>query len=230
MRARALTVLVLAVGFMTSCKGGDDDPSNPGAPSPNTPSSPNTPNTPPPSANRPPGVVTIDFQPKTPILAGGTAVSLSATVSDPDGDPLTFTWDLPSEVVTSAGGGMSYTFDRGGEAHIKVTASDGKGGTSTAQTTINVRTLEGEWNLVNPVHQGLVASIRHNGRSFSGRFNSSHSFTGNVNDGNRVFMKVEDGGDFYCLSTGNYSGTIDSSLNVMEFPGVACKGFALHRR
>ena len=231
MQLRTVSVLVLTAGFLTSCTG-TEDTSTPGGPSSSSPSSSNTPSGTPssPGANRPPGRVTLDFQPKSPILAGATAVSLSATVTDPDGDSLTYSWDMPDEVLT-AGGGISYTFNRGGNQRVKVTVSDGKGGTSTAEMNLDVRTLEGEWTLVNPAHQAFTTNIRHNGRSISGSFSSGkHSFTGNVNDGNRVFIRLDDGGDFYCLSSGNYSGNIDASLNVMEFPGVSCKGFALHRR
>ena len=229
MRLRTLTCFVLSAGFLSSC-GEDTTPTPTGSTTTPTSTSPSSP-APAPGVNRAPGTVSVDFQPKTPLLAGATAVSFSATASDPDGDPLTYKWDFCEEEVTTQGGGAAYTFYRGGECRVRVTVTDGKGGSSTGETYVTIRTLEGDWVLVNPAHQGFTTYIRHNGRSFSGQFSSGrHSFTGNVNDGNRVFIKVEDGGDFYCLSTGNYNGTINTSLDYMDFPGISCKGFALARR
>jgi PKD repeat protein len=231
MQLRALTLVVLAAGSLTSCTG-TGDTSTPGGPSSTTPSSSNTtPSAPAPGVNRPPGAVSVDFQPKTPILAGATAVSLAATVTDPDGDALSFSWDMPDGELKSQGGGISYTFERGGNYRIKVVVTDGKGGTSTGETTLTVRTLEGTWALVSPVGQNMTTNIRHNGRSFSGQFSDGkHSFTGNVNDGGRVFMRLEDGGEFYCLTGGNYNGTINDSLDFMEFSrGPSCYTFGLRR-
>jgi hypothetical protein len=228
MQLRALSFAVLAIGFLTSCTGTEDTPT-PGGPSSTTPSSPSNPSSPAaPAANRPPGPIKLDFQPKTPLLAGATAVSLSASVTDPDGDALTYVWDTRDDTIT-AGGGISYTFMRGGSQRVKVTASDGKGGSSTAEMTLEIRTLEGEWNLSNPVHQALVASISHNGRSYSGRFNNGATFSGRVDDGGRITMNLETP-DNYCLAGGNYVGTLDSNLDAMVFNGAGCKGFSLYRR
>ena len=232
MRAVALTLTLLSAGFLTSCDDGTD-PSTPTNPS--SPSSPTTPGTsappPAPGVNRPPGPVSMDFQPKTPILAGATGVSFSATVSDPDGDALTYKWDLCEDEATTQGGGMSFTFHRGGGCRVRVTVTDGKGGSSSGETSVTINTLEGMWSLVSPVGQHMTTNIRHNGRSFSGQFSDGrHSFTGNVNDGGRVFMRLEDGGEFYCLTGGNYNGTINDSLDMMEFSrGPGCYTFGLRR-
>jgi hypothetical protein len=229
MQFRVLTFVVLAAGSLTSCTG-TGDTSTPGGPSSTTPSSSNTtPSAPAPTANRPPGPVSMEFQPKTAILAGGTAVSLAATVSDPDNDALSFSWDMPDGELKTQGGGITYTFERGGEHRVKVVVTDGKGGTSTGETTVSVRTLEGEWSLSNAVHQSLTARISHNGRSYSGSFNNGASFTGRVDDGYRITMRLETP-DNYCLATGNYSGSVDPSLSVIEFGGSGCKAFALYRR
>jgi len=229
MQLRTLTLVVLSAGFMSSC--GEDSASTPTGSTSNT-SSPTTPSsTPAPGANRPPGRVTLEFQPKTPLLAGATNVSFSATVSDPDGDTLSYKWDFCEEEVNTQGGGAAYTFYRGGNCTVRVTVTDGKGGSSTGETFLTINTLEGEWALVSPVGQYMTTRIRHNGRSFSGQFSDGrHSFTGNVNDGNRAFVKMEDGGDFYCLTAGNYNGTINTSLDFMEFSrGPACYTFGLRK-
>jgi hypothetical protein len=232
MRAVALTLTFVSAGFLLSCSDGTDSStpppttSSPSSPSSSSPSSPSAPR-----ANQAPGVITVEVFPKTPILVASTAVSFAATVKDPDGDPLTFNWDFQEEEVKNVGGGVTHTFGRGGEFKVTVVASDGKGGTSQAQVVVNVRTLQGTWALVSPVGQNMTTNISNNGRSFSGSFSDGkHSFTGNVNDGNRVFMKVEDGGEFYCLTGGNYNGTINDSLDYMEMSrGPGCYSFGLRR-
>jgi len=232
MQLRTLSLAVLAAGFLTSCTGTEDTSTpTPGGPSSTTPSSPNPSSPAAPAANRPPGRVSVEFQPKTPLLAGATGVSFAATVTDPDGDPLKFQWELCEDTVTTNGGGISFTFSRGGDCRVRVVVTDGKGGESIGETNVTIRTLEAEWALVSPVGQNMTTRIRHNGRSFSGQFSDGrHSFTGNVNDGGRVFIRVEDGGDFYCLSGGNYNGSINDSLDFMEFSrGPGCLTFALRR-
>jgi len=230
MRLRTLTCFLLSAGFLSSC--GEDSPTSTPTGSTTTPTStsPSSP-APAPGVNRAPGTVSVDFQPKTPLLAGATAVSFSATTSDPDGDPLTYKWDFCEEEVTTQGGGAAYTFYRGGDCRVRVTVTDGKGGSTTGETSVTIRTLEGDWTLLSPVGQHLTTYIRHNGRSFSGQFNDGrHSFTGNVNDGYRVFMRLEDGGEFYCLTGGNYNGTINESLDEMQFSrGPGCYQFGLKR-
>ena len=171
MRAVALTLTFVSAGFLLSCSDGTDTStpppttSSPSSPSSSSPSSPSAPRT-----NQPPGVITLEVQPKTPILVASTSVSFAAQVKDPDGDPLTFNWDFQEDELKNVGGGVSHTFGKGGEFKVTVVASDGKGGTSTASTIVNVRTLQGTWALVSPVGQNMTININNNGRSFSGTF------------------------------------------------------------
>jgi len=76
------------------------------------------------SPNSPP---TVDLAPAGPI-AEGTSVGLVAMASDPDGDPLTYTWTLvgPGTLVGS-GDTAVYSYDDGpAVATVTVTVSDGQ--------------------------------------------------------------------------------------------------------
>ena len=58
--------------------------------------------------------------------------------SDPDGDPLTFVWDFGDGSPTATGATPSHVYDQMGHYTVKLTVSDGRGGTSTAMTTVDI--------------------------------------------------------------------------------------------
>jgi len=59
--------------------------------------------------------------------------------SDPDGDPLTYTWDFgDGNTATTTKATVSHTYLWGGTFDVTLTVSDGKGGTDTASSSANV--------------------------------------------------------------------------------------------
>ena len=70
----------------------------------------------------------------------GTNVQVTATGNDADGDTITYSWDLDNNGSFETSGNPA-TFDRVGQDGsftIVVRADDGKGGVTTASTTVNV--------------------------------------------------------------------------------------------
>jgi len=61
----------------------------------------------------------------------GLAITLSATASDPDHDPLTITWDF-GDGSNGSGATVSHAFALPGNYTITVTANDGRGGVTSA--------------------------------------------------------------------------------------------------
>jgi PKD repeat protein len=228
MRVRRLLLAILSTTVLTSC---DEDT----APAPSSPSSPSTPSTsatpsPATTANRPPGPITLNHQPQGLVLAGATSVNFGAQVTDPDGDALTYTWDFRLEELTTTVGGIGYTFRRPGEYRVRLTVTDGKGGSSTAETTVTVGTLEGTWRVENAAHETMEAVISHSGTaSISGRLTNGVTFSGSVGDPFRVTVQL-DARNSYCLQSGVYAGSTDVGLNHINFPGAGCRGFQLFRR
>jgi hypothetical protein len=108
------------------------------------------------AANQPP-TVSI-FVPPTTVYAespAGATVSLTATASDPDGDPLTYSWSGPftdSPAATNA-------FITGrlplGHQTITVTVDDGHGHTGSASATIDVIGASFVGTTATPVDAGL---------------------------------------------------------------------------
>jgi outer membrane protein OmpA-like peptidoglycan-associated protein len=94
-----------------------------------------------PRPNRPP-TVSCAASPQT--VTAGQPVSLTATGTDPDNDPLTYTWDATAGKVT--GSGAQAQFDTTGLAPGNYTvnchANDGKGGVADGQAPVEVRAPE----------------------------------------------------------------------------------------
>ena len=77
---------------------------------------------------------------RTPIQAG-ERTGITSTASDPDGDPLTYSYSATGGQVT--GDGPKATFDstgaQAGSYTVKCSVSDGKGGTADASTNVDVQ-------------------------------------------------------------------------------------------
>ena len=94
--------------------------------------------------------VTVDIANRTPgvwascdpceIHRGGE-VALTATASDPDGDPLTYAWSAPTGAFDGPTDGATARWtapDEIGPVTIRVEVSDGQGGTASAEVTVEV--------------------------------------------------------------------------------------------
>ena len=67
------------------------------------------------------------------------AVGLSAAATDANGDPLTYSWDYDGNGTADATGATaSTTFTTAGNKTVKLTVSDGKGGTATRDIPMQV--------------------------------------------------------------------------------------------
>ena len=65
-------------------------------------------------------------------------VDFSAEAQDPNGDAVTFEWDFDDSSAKKAGRSTSHIYAAGGTYNVKVTASDGKGGTTTETIVVTV--------------------------------------------------------------------------------------------
>jgi hypothetical protein len=173
-------------------------------------------------ANRPP-IPAIGISPPGEALPGITTLTFTATASDPDGDPLTFNWDL-GDGATAAGSTASHLFRSEGTFRVVLTASDGRGGTATTSASVTVRGLSGVWRPGNPfwpqqyqcVQSGALIECR-----AMGTFNEFYirSFRGTLSHPRMILAElvIHNRGDQFepDTSRGPCTGQVASDLNAI---------------
>ncbi len=96
-------------------------------------------NPPPPPPNHPP-TVTVSANPTKVFAGSGDAIALQAKGSDPDNDNLTYKWIATGGTVDGSGTDVRW-YSNGvapGTYTVTVTADDGRGGTASASTDVQV--------------------------------------------------------------------------------------------
>jgi PKD repeat protein len=126
--------------------------------SPTTPSTPGTAPNPTPSltaANRAPVINSMTVTP-TFGVSQLTSIAMTASGTDPDGDAVTFEWDF-GDGTRGTGAAFSKVYGGSGVASIRLTASDGRGGTATDTRTVTVGTMVGAWRGIVTINAGQTA-------------------------------------------------------------------------
>jgi len=126
------SVAVMLVA-LAACGGGSK-----GSSTPTTPTAPTTPTT----TNRPPVINSLNFAPAFGI-AQLTTFNFNASASDPDGDPVSYSWDVAGNAFSGTSG--SITFSNGGNGVARLTVSDSKGASATDSRSFVVGGATGRW-------------------------------------------------------------------------------------
>jgi outer membrane protein OmpA-like peptidoglycan-associated protein len=94
---------------------------------------------PPPPPNRNP-TFSVAAQCEPGVVAPGGTIKLTATATDPDGDPVTYQWTAPAGTFSTPNAqNTTWTApNQVGNVAITVTASDNRGGSATATCTVQV--------------------------------------------------------------------------------------------
>lgn len=107
-----------------------------------TPTTPSNP-TPPAQQNRAPSITSVTVNP-TFGVADLQRFNFTAIASDPDGDALSYTWDLAGNAATSST--PQFTFvSPGGDGTASVTVTDGRGGSANGRVDFTVGSMSGTW-------------------------------------------------------------------------------------
>jgi photosystem II stability/assembly factor-like uncharacterized protein len=88
--------------------------------------------------NKPPEIASIAYGNSSPVA--GQSVALFVQATDPDGDSLAYTWRVDGVMVAedNTDGNLTYSFSTSGTHVVRVTVSDGRGGTDTLTTNVAV--------------------------------------------------------------------------------------------
>jgi hypothetical protein len=129
---KRMTWSVMVLFGLGGCGGG-----NPAAPSGNGQQQP------PPATNRAPAVSGVTVTPAFGIQ-DFTTFTFNVAATDPDGDALTYAWDIAGN--PRSGQTTQMLFTNGGSGRAAVTVTDGKGGSGTGTVDFTVGTMTGVWN------------------------------------------------------------------------------------
>ena len=124
----AVTILVAACGG-----GGSSTPTNP------TPQ-------PQPQANRAPTITNMQATP-TFGIAGITQFTFSSSATDADGDTVSYSWEFADgNTRTGASVTHNYSASAFGTGNVRLTVTDGRGGTVSETRQVTVGNVGGEWS------------------------------------------------------------------------------------
>lgn len=187
---RLLPALALvAVALAAASCGGGSSSSSPTAPSQQTP--------PPPAANRAPVISAMSVSPQFGIQSL-TLFTFSTSASDPDGDSLTYAWDIAGNAMS--GSSQTGTFANGFNGTATITVSDGKGGTATDSRSFIVGTASGNWTGsgqgVGNFSMNLTQSAGFVTGTYQDSFGSGQvdpAQPGTINSGGQIEMRVKQG-------------------------------------
>ena len=136
MRSNTVAAIIVLGALVSACSGKSSSPSN------TTPTSPTTP-TPTTPVNHAPAITAMSITPSFGI-AQLTQFSFSGSASDPDGDAVSFAWDVAGNPFTGTSG--TITFSSGGNGTATLTVTDSHGATATDSRTFVVGSATGTWN------------------------------------------------------------------------------------
>jgi hypothetical protein len=145
-----------------------------------------------------------------------TPFTFNAAASDPDGDAVSYTWDLAGTAASGSTG--SITFTGGGTGLIRLTVTDGKGGTATDTRTIVVGSMSGNWTLTVPGTGVLQLSLTQAVTFISGTFIVAPGGFGNVAPGATGRTDPAEPG------TINGNGTVRIRIKVGAFQDATLNG------
>jgi len=147
MKSRSMVpCAVLALGILSGCGGDRSSPSAPtalDAPAAlDVPTASKGLSAASVAANRPP-TASIHVT-STTVLVGVQTVELSARAQDPDGDPLTYQWDL-GDGSSATGATAKKIYKKAGSYDVVLTVRDNQGASTTATVDLVAKALAGVW-------------------------------------------------------------------------------------
>lgn len=196
-------------------------------------STPPTNPTPPPTtqANRAPVITSVTVNP-TFGVADLVTFNFAAIATDPDGDALTYSWNLAGNARTGANVSVIFV-SPGGNGVATLTVTDPNGGSATSSVNFVVGSMQGRWTMTsgpaplpNSTYQLTQSSSGLVTGSFSlpgiGNGNTDPAQPGQINAAGALTMRIKIGAftDFTITGTMDATGTrISGSVSGSGFSG-----------
>ena len=89
------------------------------------------------TANRPP-TINVFQNPSGDAIVGVTTLTFSVLAIDPDGDPVTCAWDL-GDGTPRSGTRVARSYVTPGTFPVRITCTDGRGGSASGSSSITAR-------------------------------------------------------------------------------------------
>jgi hypothetical protein len=111
-------------------------------------------------------------------IAQLTQFSFSGSASDPDGDAVTFAWDVAGNPFSGTSGAL--TFSNGGNGTATLTVTDSHGATATDSRTFVVGSMTGKWSGTIPGYTNLSFDLSQSGAVVTGTFSDQYFGPGKI--------------------------------------------------
>lgn len=98
-----------------------------------------------PTANRNPTITAVSVTPSFGV-SGLTNFSMSATATDADGDSLSYQWTFAGTTATGPAASANLTGD--GPVSVRLTVTDGRGGSSVDSRDVTIGNMSGRWSFI----------------------------------------------------------------------------------
>ena len=220
MKSRSMVpCAVLALAALSGCGGDGSSPSSPTAPDEPTALS---------GAKAPRGLSTASAKANLPptasihvastiVLAGVKAVELSARAQDPDGDPLTYQWDL-GDGSKATGITVKKIYAKPRTYPVVLTVRDNQGASTTATVDLVAKSVAGIWK---DKDQQYGIQVQQTGKVVKGRTvfplrDLTGALKGTVSADGRVMWRTEYfGGVFRDYFDGKLSADLDTLTGTL---------------
>jgi len=221
------SVCCVALILVTGCGGG----------SATTPT-----RTPPPPADRAPTINSMTFSPTFGVM-NLTTFNFGAAASDPDGDTVSYAWDIAGNGSSNASGAI--VFSNGGTGTATLTVSDGKGGSATDSRTFVVGSMGGTWsgtligypiimNLSQPTGGVITGTWNQTGTAFAGQLDPAAINRIDANANVTMRIKVTAGGGPRGFNDFTFTGSMESSgtrlTGALNGSGFNNQAFVLNKQ
>jgi hypothetical protein len=143
--------------------------------------------------NEPPTAGTVAITPSTGLQAAQSFAISAQGANDPDGDALTYSWDL-GDGTTATGQNVSKVYNNAGTFTVTLTVRDDKE-QATASGTATVRGMTGSWrgSITNGFEINFTMNLTQNGSNITGSYSDPDgpgTVAGRVTAPNRVSLTV----------------------------------------